>query len=120
MVSVCFYFQVHQPPRLRHYSVFEIGQHSHYFDGQKNEAIIRKVASKCYLPANKILLDLINKTGGKFKASFSMTGIVLEQLEKHAPEVIDSFKALVGTGCVEILYETQYPPPSFLFSKEKF
>src|SRR3989344_3682953 len=108
MVSVCFYFQVHQPPRLRHYSVFEIGQHNHYFDEQKNEAIIKKVTHKCYLPANKILLDLINKTDGKFKVAYSMTGIVLEQLEKHAPEVIDSFKALVDTGCVEILDETQY------------
>ena len=120
MVSVCFYFQVHQPPRLRHYSVFEIGQHNNYFDEQKNEAIIKKVTHKCYLPANKILLDLINKTDGKFKASFSMTGIVLEQLEKYAPEVIDSFKALVDTGCVEILDETQYHSLSFLYSKEEF
>ena len=120
MVSVCFYFQVHQPPRLRHYSVFEIGQHNHYFDEQKNEAIIKKVTHKCYLPANKILLDLINKTDGKFKVAYSMTGIVLEQLEKHAPEVIDSFKALVDTGCVEIRDETQYHTLSFLYSKEEF
>ncbi len=120
MVSVCFYFQLHQPPRLRHYSVFEIGKHGNYFDDQKNEAIIKKVARKSYLPTNKIILDLINKTDGKFKVSYSMSGIVLEQLEKSAPEVIDSFKALAGTGCVEFLDETYYHTLSFLYSKEEF
>src|SRR3989338_9270154 len=96
MVSVCFYFQVHQPMRLRRYSVFEIGHHNSYFDEHKNEAIIKKVTHKCYLPTNKIILDLINRTDGGFKAAYSMTGIVLEQLEKYAPEVIDSFKKLVN------------------------
>ena len=120
MVSVCFYFQLHQPPRLRHYSVFEIGHHNNYFDERKNEAIIRKVTHKCYLPANRIILDLISKTDGKFKVSYSMTGIVLEQLEKFAPEVIDSFKELVDTGCVEILDETYHHTLSFLYSKEDF
>ena len=71
MVSVCFYFQVHQPIRLRKYSVFEIGHHNSYFDEHKNESIIKKVTHKCYLPANKIILDLINKTDGKFKVAFS-------------------------------------------------
>src|SRR3989338_9193206 len=101
MVSVCFYFQLHQPLRLRHYSVFDIGRHGNYFDEHKNESIIKKVAHKCYLPANKIILDLISRTGGKFKASYSMSGIVLEQLERFAPEVIDSFRKLVDTGSVE-------------------
>ncbi len=120
MVSVCFYFQVHQPLRLRRYSVFEIGQHNGYFDEHKNEDIIRKITHKCYLPANKIILDLINKTDGKFKASYIMTGIVLEQLEKYAPEVIDSFKKLTDTGCVEILGETYHHTLSFLYSKDEF
>ena len=120
MVSVCFYFQVHQPIRLGKYSVFDIGQHKSYFDWHKNEAIIKKVARKCYLPANHVILDLINKTDGKFKAAYSMTGIVLEQLEKYAPEVIDSFKELVNTGCVEILDETYHHTLSFLYSKEEF
>ena len=120
MVSICFYFQVHQPIRLRKYSVFDIGNHKTYFDEQKNEAIIKKVTSKCYLPANDVVLDLINKTDGKFKAAYSMTGIVLEQLEKYAPEVIDSFRELVNTGCVEILDETYYHTISFLYSKEEF
>ena len=120
MVSVCFYFQVHQPIRLRKYSVFEIGHHNGYFDEHKNEAIIKKVTHKCYLPTNKIILDLINKTDGKFKVAYSMTGIVLEQLEKYAPEVIDSFKQLVDTGCVEILDETHHHTLSYLYSKEEF
>src|SRR3989338_6264557 len=120
MVSVFFYFQVHQPLRLRKYSVFEIGHHNNYFDDNKNEAIIKKVARKCYLPANKVILDLINKTGGKFKVAYSMTGIVLEQLERYAPEVIDSFKRLVDTGCVEILDETYHHTISYLYSKDEF
>ena len=120
MVSICFYFQIHQPIRLRRYSVFEIGQHNNYFDEEKNESIIKKVMHKCYLPTNKIILDLIGKTDGKFKVSYSMTGIVLEQLEKYAPEVIDSFKQLVNTGCVEILDEKYYHTLSYLYSKEEF
>ena len=120
MVSVNFYFQVHQPIRLRKYSVFEIGKHSNYFDDQKNEAIIRKITSKCYLPANKVILDLINKTRGKFKASYSMSGVVLEELERFAPEVIDSFKKLVDTGSVEILDETYHHTLAYLYSKDEF
>ena len=120
MVSVCFYFQVHQPLRLRKYSVFEIGRNNNYFDQHNNEAIIKKVTRKCYLPTNKIILDLINKTDGRFKVAYSMTGIVLEQLEKYAPEVIDSFKKLVDTGCVEILDETYHHTLSYLYSKEEF
>ncbi|MBI3027813.1 polysaccharide deacetylase family protein [Candidatus Woesearchaeota archaeon] len=120
MVSVCFYFQVHQPMRLRNYSVFEIGHHNNYFNEQKNEAIIKKVAKKCYIPANKIVLDLINKTDGRFKAAYSMTGIVLEQFERHAPEVVDSFRQLVDTGCVEMLDETYHHTLSFLYSKDDF
>ena len=120
MVSVCFYFQLHQPLRLRHYSVFDIGRHGNYFDEHKNESIIKKVAHKCYLPANKIILDLISRTGGKFKASYSMSGIVLEQLERFAPEVIDSFRKLVDTGSVEILDETYHHTLSCIYSKEEF
>ena len=120
MVSVCFYFQIHQPLRLRNYSVFEIGNHNGYFDEHKNEAIIKKVTRKCYLPTNKIILDLINSTDGQFKVAYSMTGVVLEQLEKYEPNVIDSFKDLVDTGCVEFLDETYYHTISFLYSKEEF
>lgn len=120
MVSVCFYFQVHQPCRLRKYTVFDIGHNRSYFDDKKNEEILKKVSHKCYLPANKIIYDLIHKTHGKFKASYSFTGVLLEQLEDYAPEVIDSFKALVDTGNAEILDETYYHSLSFLYSKKEF
>ena len=120
MVSVCFYFQVHQPARLRKYSVFEIGHHNNYFDDSKNQFIIKKVTNKCYIPANNLILDLINKSDGKFKVAYSLSGLVLEQLEKHSPEVIESFKKLVDTGCVEMLDETYYHSLSFLYSRQEF
>ena len=69
MVSMCFYFQVHQPFRLRNYSIFDIGKNTNYFDEKKNKEIMQKVAGKCYLPTNKTMLDLINKHDGKFKIS---------------------------------------------------
>jgi len=120
MVSVCIYFQVHQPFRLRKYSVFDIGNNHDYFDEKKNKEICKKVANKCYLPANAILLDLIKRTNGKFKCAFSITGVVLEQFEKYTPEVIKSFKELAETGHVEFLSETYHHSLSFLYSKDEF
>ncbi|MBC8481219.1 MAG: alpha-amylase [Planctomycetes bacterium] len=118
MASVCFYFQVHQPTRLRHYTVFD-SQHD-YFDDHKNAAICKKVANKCYLPANRLLLKLIKKYKGKFKISYSITGTLLEQFEQFAPEVLSTFHALAQTGCVEFLGETYYHSLSFLYSREEF
>src|SRR4051795_6240595 len=83
MASVCFYFQVHQPFRLRRYSVFDTDRH--YFDDYKNAEILRKVAQKCYLPANRAFLETIKTHGGKFRIAYSLTGVVIEQLEKYAP-----------------------------------
>ena len=118
-MSVCFYFQVHQPFRLRKYNVFDIGRNSDYFDDQKNTEVLHKVAKKCYLPTNKILLDLIKQHQGKFKVSFSLSGCVLEQFERYAPEVLRSFQYLAKTGCVEFLGETYYHSLSYLYSKEE-
>lgn len=118
MASICFYFQVHQPFRLRHYTVFD--QTHDYFDEFKNSSICRKVARKCYLPTNRLLLDLIKKHDGKFKISFSITGVLLEQLEKYAPEVLSTFDALAQTGCVEFIGETYYHSLSFLYSRTEF
>ena len=92
MASVCFYFQVHQPRRLRHYTVFD--DNHHYFDDHKNAEICRKVANKCYLPANRLILDLIRKYDGKFKVSYSITGVCLEQFFNFCPEVISTFDAI--------------------------
>ena len=119
MVSICFYFQVHQPYRVRKYSVFDIGN-GNYFDKIKNREIMRKVALKCYLPTNKLMLELIKKYDGKFRVAYSISGMALEQFEEYAPEVIDSFKKLVDTGCVEILSETYYHSLAYLYSKKEF
>ncbi len=118
MASVCFYFQVHQPFRLRRYSVFDT--ESNYFDEYKNAQICRKVAQKCYLPANRLMLKLIHKYEGRFKISYSITGTLLEQLELYAPEVLSTFHALANTGCVEFLCETYYHSLAFLYSRQEF
>lgn len=120
MVDVCLYFQVHQPFRLSKYSVFDIGKSKDYFDRKKNEEIIRRVAKKCYLPSNKLMLDLINETDGRFKVAYSITGTVMEQFEEFEPRVVDSFKALADTGKVEFLSETYYHSLAFLRSQDEF
>ena len=118
MASVCFYFQVHQPFRLRRYSIFDADHN--YFDDYKNAEICRKVATKCYLPANQCILDMIRVHEGRFRCSYSLTGVVLDQFEAYCPEVIESFKRLADTGCVEFLAETYYHSLAFLFSRAEF
>ncbi len=118
MPSVCFYFQVHQPLRLRHYTVFD--SNHQYFDDFKNGSVCRKVANKCYLPANRLILDLIRKFDGQFKVAYSVTGVLLEQLQRYSPEVLSTFDALAETGCVEFLGETYYHSLSFLYSRNEF
>jgi alpha-amylase len=104
--TLCLYFQVHQPLRLRRYRFFDIGVKQDYYDEFANRAIMQKVASRCYLPMNRVLLELIAEHGNAFQVSFSITGTAIEQFEQYAPEVLDSFKALAKTGCVEFLSET--------------
>ena len=106
MSTICLYFQVHQPFRFRRYRFFDIGNEHYYYDDYSNESIFRKVAEKCYLPANKLMLELVNKYQGKFKVAYSISGMALDQMELYAPEVLDSFKALAETGYVEFLAET--------------
>ena len=118
MASVCFYFQIHQPFRLRRYSVFDTDRH--YFDEYKNGEIIRKVAEKCYLPANRMMLEVIQKHQGRFRISYSISGAALEQLQQYAPEVMETFHQLNQTGCVEFLAETYYHSLSFLYTREEF
>jgi len=118
MASVCFYFEVHQPFRLRRYSVFD--SDTNYFDEYKNAEICRKVAQKCYLPTNRLMLDLIRRYDKAFSISYSITGVALEQFQRWAPEVVDSFRALVDTGQVELLAETYYHSLAFLYSRDEF
>jgi alpha-amylase len=118
MASVCFYFQIHQPFRLRRYSVFDTDRH--YFDDTKNAEIIRKVAQSCYLPANQTLLETIKQHEGRFRIAYSITGVALEQLKRGAPDVLESFQELNRTGCVEFLSETFHHSLAFLYSREEF
>ena len=106
MKTICFYFQIHQPFRLKRYRFFDIGSDHYYYDDFSNEEIIRNIALKSYLPANETLLEMIRQTKGQFKVAFSISGVALEQLEMYVPEFFDSMRELVATGCVEILSET--------------
>jgi len=120
MPSICFYLHIHQPFRIKKFSVFDIGKNEDYFDETKNKFYLERIIKKSYEPTNKILLDLIKETKGKFKVSFSLTGTFLEQIEKYYPSLIKSFQKLINTGCVEILAETYYHSLAFLYSKEEF
>jgi alpha-amylase len=117
---ICLYFEVHQPFRLKRYRFFDLGHDHYYYDDYSNESILRKVADRCYLPANKLLLDLINRHKGKFKVAFSITGIVMDQFRLYAPEVLESFRKLAETGMVEFLGETEAHSLASLKNREEF
>jgi alpha-amylase len=120
MPSICLYFQVHQPRRLRRYSFFDVGQHHDYEDETENRRILERIAGKCYLPANALLLALIGEYGGDFRVAFSLSGVLLDQLERYRPDVLESFRRLAGTDCVEFLNETDGHSLAFLFSPREF
>lgn len=106
MKTICFYFQIHQPLRLKRYRFFDIGNDPYYYDDFSNDSILEKVVEKSYLPANNLLLEMIETYQKKLKVAFSISGVALDQLEQKAPEVIDSFRQLAKTDCVEFLAET--------------
>ena len=106
MKKICFYFQIHQPYRLKRYRFFNIGRDHYYYDDFSNEDILQQIAARSYVPANKMLLNLINATNGEFRFAISVSGVALDQMEIHAPEVIDGLKQLSRTGAVEFLAET--------------
>ncbi len=120
MPSVCFYFQVHQPTRLKFRCWEWANRAEDYFDNEANRAIMRKVADKCYLPANETMLRLIEKHKGEFKISYAITGVCLEQMELYTPEVIESFQKLVDTGCVELVGETYYHSLAACYDEQEF
>ena len=117
---ISFYFQVHQPYRLRDLRVTDIGKGDNdYFDDEKNRAIFRKVAEKCYLPANRLMLNLMN-AHPDFRVSFSLSGVFLDQCKEYGQDVLDSFRALAETGRTEFFAETYYHSLSYLASIEEF
>ena len=123
--AVCFYLHVHQPFRVKPYTIFRAGNDHMYFNDQtpdtdtNNEFIIRKVAEKSYLPTNEILLELLQENP-EFKLSLSLTGTVIEQFEMWAPDALESFKRLTETGRVEILAETYHHSLAFFYSRKEF
>ncbi|MCO6430751.1 MAG: glycoside hydrolase family 57 protein [Deltaproteobacteria bacterium] len=120
MSSVVFYFQVHQPFRLRRYSYFESTRNPFYFDDDKNRQILEKVAHKCYLPTNDLILKLIKRGEGRFKVSYSITGVAIEQMRNYCSPALESFVKLAETGCVEFLAETYYHSLASIHDSNEF
>ncbi len=123
MASICFYFQVHQPFRVRKYGIFDVGDRDYFNDDSETDLnncrILKKVANKCYIPANRVLKNVLDENP-HFRASFSFSGVFLEQCAMYAPEVLESFRELIKTGRVEVMSETYYHSLASLYSQKEF
>jgi len=119
-MNLCLYFQVHQPLRLRNYRFFEMGAVHNYYDDYQNQYLLNRIADRCYIPMNNLLLDLIKKHGKKFSVSLSISGVALDQFEWYAPHVLESFQALAKTGQVEFIAETYYHSLASLNDSDEF
>jgi len=122
--AIVLYLHVHQPYRVRHYTIFDAGVDHQYFtaayeDRTSNERIMHKVAEKSYIPANRRLLKLLREHP-EFKLSLSITGTAIEQMEQWAPAALESFKELASTGRVEIVGETYHHSLAFFYSRAEF
>lgn len=111
MTSICLCFQVHQPRRLKWYWPDSGG----YFNDEFNEEVFRKVAQRCYRPATQMMLELIGRSEGRLKLTYSLSGMFLDQCERYDPGLLDLFRELMDTGCVELLDETYYHSLAGLF-----
>ncbi len=124
MLTVCPYFHVHQPYRVKRYQVFDIGHDNQYFNDNSdsdlnNRRIVEKVANKSYRPTNKILQELLD-THEEFRFALSFSGTALDQFETYAPDVLESFQKLVASGRVEILADTYHHSLAFFYSIPEF
>lgn len=120
MPDICLYFQVHQPHRLLPGELFRIGEDAVSEDESMNIEILNKVAENCYLPANRLFKRLIENNDGRFRMALSISGVLIEQLERHRPDVLESFQELVASGGVELLAETYYHSLAFVHSNKEF
>lgn len=120
MKAICFYFQIHQPFRLKRYRFFDIGNDHYYYDDFQNDDIVTRIAQRSYIPAAQSLLKMIEQSGRKFKCAVSISGVAIEQLEQYVPEMIDLLRQLANTGCVEFLAETYAHSLSSLADPEEF
>ena len=98
MKTICLYFEIHQPNHLKRYRFFDIGTDHYYYDDYENERSIADIAERSYMPALNTLLDMIKENGDYFKVAFSISGVGMEQLELHAPQVIENLQELNATG----------------------
>jgi alpha-amylase len=120
MKAICFYFQIHQPFRLKRYRFFDIGNDHYYYDDFANDDIISRIAHNSYIPAAESLLRMIEETKGAFRCAISITGVALEQIEQYVPEFLDLLKKLADTGKVEFLAETYDHSLASLTDPEEF
>ena len=120
MKTVCLYFNLHQPNRLKKYTFFDIGKDRFYEDDQLNKEFLNKISEECYLPMNQIMLDNIQQLGSQFKINLSLSGTLIEQMEAHRPDVLQSFKKLANTGQVEFIGQTYYHSLSYIYSPTEF
>lgn len=120
MNRICFHFQISQPYRLRTYRFFDINQNHDYFDDYQNHYLTQRLAERCYLPSNKMMMELIRQYPNQFKLSFSIAGSSIMLFKQYCPEVIDSFKELIDTGCVEITGSTYTHSIASLYDKDVF
>ena len=119
-MNISLTFHAHQPNRLTPYDFFKIGEHAFYEDDELNGRVLSQVAERCYLPANKLMKQLIELSDGKFKFALAISGVILEQAKYHRPDLIESFKELAETGCVEFLAMPYYASLSSLYSTGEF
>ena len=120
MKTVCLYFNLHQPNRLKPYTFFEIGKDRFYEDDNLNKDFLDKISAECYLPMNQIMMEKIQEFGQQFKFNLSLSGTLIEQMEAHRPDVLNSFKDLAKTGQVEFIGQTYYHSLSYIYSPTEF
>ena len=120
MKTICLYFEIHQVIHLKRYRFFDIGTDHYYYDDFENERSVSEIAERSYMPALDTLLQMIKDNGKAFKVAFSLSGVGIEQLEMHAPQVLDKLQELNNTGCVEFLAEPYSHGLASLANRGKF
>ena len=120
MKTICLYFEIHQNIQLKRYRFFDIGTDHYYYDDYENERLISDITERSYMPALNALLEMIKENGNYFKVAFSLSGVGIEQLEKHAPQVLEKLQELNQTGCVEFLAEPYSHGLASLANEESF
>ncbi len=120
MKTICLLFEIHQPFRLKKYRFYDIGADHYYFDDYANEEILKRNAYQSYIPAAKMLLEMIHSSNKAFKVALSISGVVMEQFEMYCPEFLDCVRDLVGTGCCDLTCEPYSHSLSSIIDPEDF